>query len=132
MNSVAFPLLLLIIVVVVVLFVLAAIGFAALIIVLGRRQAATRAREVEAWIEDWADEEGYELLAVREADDDHPFADRFGFGAGRRPGVVRAIKVRDRKNEVRRGWVYIAARRVGGRYRGFDRDSLEVAWEDED
>jgi hypothetical protein len=87
-------------------------------------------KQLQSIIEDWAEEEGYELqevLAVHSRN--HPFADRFGFGLGKRAGVIKEIEVRDRKGRLRRGWVWIQARSTGRGYSGFLPNSLEVAWE---
>ncbi len=86
---------------------------------------------LERIIEDWAEENGYEVLEISTAiDDDHPFADRFGAGFGKRPGVVRYIEVRTRKGRKRGGHVYIAARLGPGGYSGLRPASLEVVWDD--
>jgi hypothetical protein len=116
-------------------FILLAIGFVFLIIFIGKRGIApARQNQLEEIIEEWADDKGYELLEARRVTSrDHPFADRFGFGFGKKPAMVQEIEVRDRKGRVRRGWAYIRVRMAGTSgtaFGGFVRDSLEVAWED--
>jgi hypothetical protein len=113
------------------IFAVAAVAFVAVLVYMSRRGIGQGASQLQTIIEDWADEHDYELLDVaEERSRDHPFADRFGFGFGKAPAVVRRIKVRTRKGRVRRGWVYVRARMVGGRYGPFLPETLEVAWED--
>jgi hypothetical protein len=112
-------------------FIVAAVAFVAVLIFVARRGVGPGTVQLQRIIEDWAEEHDYELLDVaEERSRDHPFADRFGFGFGKAPAVVRRIKVRTRKGRVRRGWVYVRARLGGRGYSGFQPETLEVAWED--
>ena len=112
-------------------FLLAAVVFAGLLIFIARQGVGVGASQLQTIIANWAEEHDYDLLDVSEVRSrDHPFADRFGFGFGKAPAVVRRIKVRTRKGRVRRGWVYVKARLGGRGYSGFRPETLEVAWED--
>jgi hypothetical protein len=113
-------------------FLLAVVVFAGLLIFIARQGVGVGASQLQTIIANWAEEHDYELLDVSEVRSrDHPFADRFGFGFGKAPAVVRRVKVRTRKGRVRRGWVYVRARMpVGGFGGGFRPETLEVAWED--
>jgi hypothetical protein len=88
-------------------------------------------RQIESIVEDWADEHSYELLEIGDVRSrEHPFADRFGFGLGKTPGIVKEVEMRDRKGRLRRGWIFLKARWAGKGYSGFVPGSLEVAWDD--
>jgi hypothetical protein len=90
-----------------------------------------RQRQLQRIVEDWADERGYELLEISDLESrDHPFADRFGVGFGKTPGMVKCVEMRDRKGRVRQGWVFVKARVSARGYSGFEPSSLEVAWDD--
>jgi hypothetical protein len=81
-------------------------------------------------VEDWAQEHDYELLAIRDCRSrDHAFADRFGSGFGRSPGIVKRVEMRARNGRVRRGWIFVKARLTAQGYSGFLPNSLEVAWQ---
>ena len=82
-----------------------------------------------AILENWAADEGCELLKADWLEDrrDHPFADRFGVGWGKRPAIVLVVKVRTPQGQVRQGWAYLQYR--GLRSRTLLPDSLEVAWD---
>jgi hypothetical protein len=125
----------LIIVVVVVVFfffivLLGLIGIVALIFFLAKANRSARLGQVESIVRNWTEQHGYELLSIgEEGIHDSPFADRFGFGFGKKPAIVRSIEARDRQGRVRRGWIYLRARQVGPRgFGGFLPDTLEVAW----
>jgi hypothetical protein len=101
------------------------------LVFLARSLGSVRHRQVQSLLEDWAEENDYELLDVQPAGTrDHPFADRFGFGLGKRPGIVQRIKVQDRRGRVRRGWMYIAAAFTGRGYSGFLPRTLEIVLDD--
>jgi hypothetical protein len=105
----------------------------ALILFVGSRAVKGQSnREIESILNDWAEGQGFELLQVGGRDPHgSPFADRFGFGFGKRPAIVQSIEVRDRKGRTRHGWAYVQARMAGrGGYSGFLRDTLEVRLED--
>jgi hypothetical protein len=109
------------------------VGFGVfLILFAGRRVVAPmHQRQLRSIIEDGMAERDYELLEVTdETSRDHPFADRFGFGFGKRPAVVKRIEARDRAGRTRRGWAYVRAWVTGMGHSGFIPESLEVAWED--
>src|SRR5436190_11246985 len=95
--------------------VLLIVGGGFLIFYLGKKVVAPmRQRQLEAAVEDWADDHGYELLEITEVESrDHPFADRFGFGFGKTPGVVKCVEMRNRKGRIRRGWIFVRARFTG-------------------
>jgi hypothetical protein len=111
-------------------------GFAVILFIAGgvglyflsRSVGSVRHRQVRSLLEDWAEDRDYEVLDVQPAGTrDHPFADRFGFGFGKRPGIVQRIKVRDRRGRVRRGWMYLGAQvTIRGGYSGFLPNTLEV------
>jgi hypothetical protein len=114
----------------VLIFVAGLIGFVFLLIFLGRANRTARMQQVEDIVRDWTEQHGYELLSMGEEGlRNSPFADRFGFGFGKKPAIVRSIEARDPKGRVRRGWIYIRARFAGPRgFSGFLPDTLEVAW----
>ncbi|HJZ89237.1 MAG TPA: hypothetical protein VKE40_00090 [Gemmataceae bacterium] len=102
------------------------------LLVRGSRKVAGAAlnAQVEETIEDWAEDHGYELLGLREADArDNPFTGRYGNWGGKRPGIVMRVKIRDRDDRVRRGWILLLARGAVV-YLGYDPGTLEVEWED--
>jgi hypothetical protein len=101
-------------------------------LVRGSRKVAGAAinAQVEEAIEDWAEDHGYEVLGLSEADPrENPFAGRYGNWGGKRPGIVMRVKVRDRNDRVRSGWILLLARGAVV-YLGYDSGTLEVAWED--
>jgi hypothetical protein len=96
-----------------------------------QNRAAIGSNKLRPILEDWADDHDLELLEIDDAvPRDHPFADRFGSGFGKKPALVRSFEVRDRKGRIRRGWVYIRMRMAHGGFGGFVLDSLEVEWDD--
>jgi hypothetical protein len=102
------------------------------LLVRGSRKVAGAAMNAQAEeaIEDWAEDHGYEVLGLREADPrDNPFTGRYGKWGGKRPGVVMRVKVRDQHDHIRRGWILLLARGAVA-YLGYDPGTLEVAWED--
>jgi hypothetical protein len=79
-------------------------------------------------LEDWAADEGCELLKADWPEDRrHPFADRFGVGLGKQPAIVLAVKVRTRHGDVRRGWAYLRQGYLPPRLLP---ESLEVVWDE--
>jgi hypothetical protein len=110
------------------------VAFALLIVYLGKNVVGPMNLEhLDRIIEDWAEDEGYEVVGIREVRGrDHPFRDRFGWGRRGPVGVVRQVKVRDKDGAVRRGWVFVKARLGPHGYSGFQPGSVEVVWEDED
>jgi hypothetical protein len=115
-----------------VLFVGIFVGLAFLLKRTSKALAITpHSKELRALVEDWADEEGYEVLEVgTTVTGQHPWADRFGFGFGKKPAIVRDVEMKDRKGRVRQGWVYVRIRMFGRAFAGYVADSLEVAWDD--
>ena len=114
-------------------FALLLIGGVVLIFFLGKGVVGpARQRQVRSLVEDWAREHDYELLEIGDLDSrDHPFADRFGFGFGKTPGIVKCITMKDPRGRVRRGWVYFKGRLTArGGYSGIVPESLEIAWGD--
>ena len=108
--------------------VAAVVGGAIYLIFTARSTLLPGPGQIGAIIEEWARTHGYEVLRIDPVSGrDHPFADRFGAGFGKRPAVVRAVEVRTPAGRRRKGWVYIAARgyHAGA---GFRPESLEVAW----
>jgi hypothetical protein len=112
--------------------VLLFIGGALLIFYLGKNVAAPmRQRQLQGIVEDWAHDHGYEVLEIRAVESrDHPFGDRFGFGFGKTPGVVKAVEMRDRKGRVRQGWIFVRVWISGRGSSGFVPGSLEMVWDD--
>jgi hypothetical protein len=120
--------LVLVVVIIVILFV----AIAALIVgiyFLNRRVVvpAIGGGKAESIIERWVEEHDAELLEVKRIlHRNHPFADRFGFGLGKWPGVVYFVEVRTRKGRERSGWVYM---RVGP-FAVPLASSLEIRWDE--
>lgn len=115
------------------LFIALAIGIGVAVFFMHRRRImgaiGIPARAV-AILEEWAGDEGYELLKAEWPKDlhDHPFTDRFGAGFGKRPAIVLVINVRTPEGETRRGWAYL---QYQGIYMRILRpDSLEVIWDE--
>src|SRR5438067_13210938 len=74
------------------------IGFGVFLILFAGRNvvAPMRQQQLRSIIENGLAERGYELLEVAdETSRDHPFADCFGFGLGKRPAVLKRIEARD-------------------------------------
>jgi hypothetical protein len=110
-------------------------GIVFLVFFILRHNVGAGTAKLRAVVEDWAEDHGYEVLNISsDVPSDHPFKDRFGFGFGKRPAIVRAVEMRGRNGRIRHGWLYVQARLGGGRHggglTGFIPESLEVAWED--
>jgi hypothetical protein len=109
------------------------VGVTALIIVIYRFNRRVMipaiggsAGKAEAIMNDWAAEHDYQLLdLIRVTERRHPFADRFGVGWGKWPGVVYFVEVRTRKKRTRTGWVYMRIAPFGIPLR----ETLEVLWD---
>jgi hypothetical protein len=115
-----------IIVVMVLVFALLAAGFIVLILFIGRNVGASRLKEMERYVADWAEEEGYELVELTDKGlKGNPFSERRPY----RPGLVRGIQVKDRHGHVHRGWVFFPARLGPRGYSGFRLEGMEVEWE---
>jgi hypothetical protein len=126
-SQVAIILFVVIAVVMVLVFVLLAAGFLVLIFFLGRKLGASRMKEIEKYVEDWLEEQGYELVEItEEGAADSPFRDRRPY----RPGIVRTIEAKDRRGRVHRGWVFFPARMGARGYSGFRLEAMEVEWEE--
>ncbi len=112
-------------------FVVVVVGSIAALVFFLVRHAAGSGDRLRAILAGWAENRGYELVEVGDASGrDHPFKDRFGFGFGKRPAVVRHIEVRDERGRERQGWVYLPMRMVGRSFAGYLTNELEVAWAD--
>jgi hypothetical protein len=110
-------------------------GIGALIYFLSRRNRAAQASEFSDLLEEWAERNGYQVLRIgQRAKGGHPFADRFGFGVGKKPATVFEVEMRDRRGHRRLGWAYVRIRLQAGprgpAFGGYIRDSLEVAWDE--
>jgi hypothetical protein len=116
-----------IVVLMVLVFLVLAAGFIVLIVFIGKKMGAQRSKDMERYVEDWLAEDGYELVRISEEGvKDSPFAGRRPY----RPGVVRAIKAKDRRGRVHRGWVFFPARPGARGYSGFRLEAMEVEWEE--
>jgi hypothetical protein len=108
-----------------------AVGIGLVVYLMNRRRimgALGPPAQAVSILEEWAADEGHDLLKVDWPQDRqaHPFADRFGAGWGKRPAVVLAVEVRTRAGTVRRAWAYIQFR--GYRSRTLLPETLEVVW----
>ena len=110
-------------------------GFVLLVFFMLRHNVGASSAKLREVVEDWAEDHGYEVLDIsNDAPPDHPFKDRFGIGIGKRPAMVRAVEMRNRKGQTRHGCIYVQARLGAGRHgmglTGFIPESLEVVWDD--
>lgn len=80
-------------------------------------------------IADWASNAGYDLVSVS---DESPTVDRVatecGFAEWHRPGQVCRVRVRDERNELHAGWMFMAGRTA--RTGEFTPEFIEVAWDE--
>jgi hypothetical protein len=98
-----------------------------LIVFFGIRLGAHRQSQVQKMLEEWAQDNGYELLKVGgESAKASPVGRRL---MARGPGLVQSVEVRDRNGRVRQGWMFIKAQKVGAHYSGFRPETFEVVFE---
>ncbi len=109
------------------LLILAIVAGGVLIAFLGISLGKHRHERIKALIEEWARDNGCEVLQVG-----HLSAKASPVGRklmARGVGLVQSVEVRDDQGRTRLAWMSILGQKVGTHYSGFREETFEVVWD---